>query len=563
MLSPLPGAATRVLETTGATLAIVHHARAPTSVATDDHGAAVAAGIGLDAARCLADWRTGRRVEFSGFGAVLLWDEARGLFAAADRLGFFPLCYAEERETLLVSSAAAVFRLHPLFPRRLDRLGLAGLLRTNGFVAGRTLDEGVRRLGPGATLIGVPGARCREEAAPWLLDGVPPATASSASPAAARQLGEIMAEAFAALAEPSLHGERDYAASLSGGIDSRMMVGLAVDRGIRPHVATSGLATDMEVRCAGAVARRLALPFERVDERLHEFAVFGARQAALDGGASGFGLGGIWAFAEHAAAGPPRMLNGYGVDRAVGGTGPLSADSTSARRSRDALEAWGLSASDVAALFGPGDGPDLVATLDATLDDAFEAGGRTPDERAIAFEWAHRVRYQAGAVLHPISFGSWPVQPLLSSSVLAAVLGLGPAALRGRGLQKALLCLRWPHLARLPLDRNGWDDTPLLPRPWHRWLRKWKKRRARRAANRPERRRYYRIYDLNGAHWLPLREQEVDRRASLPSPLDAATIAHLLPAPPAPLPYTHDAIIETSGARTLLGYLLWNAHSQT
>jgi hypothetical protein len=84
-----------------------------------------------------------------------------------------------------------------------------------------------------------------------------------------------------------------------------------------------------------------------------------------------------------------------------------------------------------------------------------------------------------------------------------------------------LLRSRFPHLARLPLDRNSWNTTPLLPTHAGRLRRAVARAaapfttRLQRAASRVERRYYHRVYDFNGPGWQKVRRLAEPHREHL------------------------------------------------
>jgi hypothetical protein len=126
-------------------------------------------------------------------------------------------------------------------------------------------------------------------------------------------------------------------------------------------------------------------------------------------------------------------------------------------------------------------------------------------------------------------------------------------------MQDTLLRTRFPHLSAIPVDYNDNDPRPLL---WP--LRAKREARARRAARRKlgiDRRRYYPIYDFNGAPGVAVRELAEPLRPLGEALFDPAALARELPPPGVPYD-APDAVIDSAGAKTLLGVLLWHGRAQ-
>jgi asparagine synthase (glutamine-hydrolysing) len=177
-----------------------------------------------------------------GMFALALWDEARRqLLLARDASGMKPLHYAWHEGRWWFASEAKALLLAAGLPRRLDLDALDGLLR-RGFVPGpHTLFAGIARL---------PAGHCLAIAA----DGQP-RLASFASPVAAPAAGRLRTAAagtasagvatfggagdslaaelrrrLAAAVESHLEADVPVGASLSGGLDSSLLVALMAER---------------------------------------------------------------------------------------------------------------------------------------------------------------------------------------------------------------------------------------------------------------------------------------------------------------------------------------------
>lgn len=258
-----------------------------------------AEGIALLAGEALADpdgtrvtarslrarWRGPERTTpeaFDGYhaGVVLGTDGSAAL--GADLLGLYPLYYAALGDVLLVGSSPEPFRHHPSFRAALDPVGLTGILLTNGLVGGRTLWQGVRRVGAGQILVRRPDGSVRE-----VLQYSLPCSDLHFGRSFEEQVAvadEVIRDALRRLSPPG----RPHGILLSGGLDSRLLAGYLSRQGTPLVALTQGREGDIELACARGVAESLGLEHRVVevdDARLPEFAV---RHAKWDHLASGF-----------------------------------------------------------------------------------------------------------------------------------------------------------------------------------------------------------------------------------------------------------------------------------
>ena len=121
--------------------------------------------------------------------------------------------------------------------------------------------------------------------------------------------------------------------------------------------------------------------------------------------------------------------------------------------------------------------------------------------------------------------------------------------------QDAVLCRYFPQLAQLPLDRNSYTATPLQPRLRYLILRSvWQ--RFGRQSPRLENRRYYRLYDINGPGWLAVRREAEQSRSLAYEWFDQKLLDTILPPPDVPIS-SKNAITDTSGLKSILGFMLW------
>jgi asparagine synthase (glutamine-hydrolysing) len=178
----------------------------------------------------------------AGMFALALWDEGRRrLFLARDRSGMKPLLYVRHEGRWWFASEAKALLLATSLPRRLDAAALDGLLRL-GFVPGRrTLFEGIARLPAGHCMaLGQDGEARPEPFAPRPRGGVEGPGGGGPMSEAGRETGRSVGRAAGLAAElrrrlgaavdSHLAADVPVGASLSGGLDSSLLVGLMAER---------------------------------------------------------------------------------------------------------------------------------------------------------------------------------------------------------------------------------------------------------------------------------------------------------------------------------------------
>lgn len=184
---------------------------------------------------------------------ALLWhDAATGtLTAMPDHLGRLRFYVAEAPEGLYVGTSPVA--LARAARRGVDAVAAWELLATGVIYEDRSPFQGVRRLAGGKRYRFIGGRVVGEDEAPRVppRDGRPEAT-----------VRDIAAACRAAVAE--WFSDVRPLPDLTGGLDSRLVVGFLLEAGIRFDVTVTGDADDPDVRAAAALARRLGLDLRRV-----------------------------------------------------------------------------------------------------------------------------------------------------------------------------------------------------------------------------------------------------------------------------------------------------------
>jgi hypothetical protein len=187
-------------------------------------------------------------------------------------------------------------------------------------------------------------------------------------------------------------------------------------------------------------------------------------------------------------------------------------------------------------------------------------------QRGWRFQLAHSERLYIGSYAWRLSFGAWPVLPVLDRRLLDTVGQLG-AALAGRGAQDEILRSRFPAIARIPVVRNNSRiDRPVLASlPERLAWRLVERSRATlplrttlRALRRRRERRYnYFLYDFSGPGWREIRERAEGERDRVSHLFVMEEFDRFLP-PPAERVEVDDGIVDIHGRKLLVGLLLWS-----
>ena len=483
------------------------------------------------------------------------------LLVGADLLGLLPVHYWTDGRVVLVGSSVDSFRHHPSFRETLDLEGLAGLLLLGHAFGGRSLARGVRRLGAGHLLRSSLATGPRE---------IPQYRVTPNASLYDLPFSAQCDLAFQAL-DRAVRRHASHAATamlLSGGRDSRMLAGLLARNGKHVQAITLGRADDIESRCAVGVARALHFRQQQVDILPAEYPAAAERMARWEHVESGFHYCDPWALPPRLGGAPGPLVSGLVMDAILGGshiawaheprTGALGFEPFFARANRLAF-----SPAAIEQLLADPRGRDVVWSVLGEIRTAFEGLADTPARRAWCFDLYHRQRFYVGRAAWAWSFGAWPVLPAVDRGLLETCAGLPAASLADRRLQDAILCEELPALAELPLDRNGFDSSPLQPR-----LRSLAvdhlRRRARRLGLLPaptlerdwDRLYFYRAFAIQSRGWATVRNHAEPHRERLYSVLGAEPLRRALPAPDVPIA-TDDMILDSARSKLLLGLILW------
>lgn len=547
---------------------------APVSAAVDADGGGVVWGEAIGAPGALrvgaAELRRAWREPgppppepWDGFYAAIAWRRNGPLVTGGDLLGLYPIYYYGTANLLLVGSSPRLFTYHPAFQARLNPVGLVGILLTAGLIDGETLWSGVRRLSPGHLLV-------------WRRGEPPREMRQYQIPVSDRYFGlpfsthvELLHDRFVeAVARHAVAGQR-HGLLLSGGRDSRLLAGCLV-RGARECAAlTLGLPRDFDAQCARQVARRLGIEHTIQADAVDQYPRFAELQVSWEHLANGMSSLYTWGIHHHLRGLAATVVAAYSFDPILGGSTLLwghdaATKTASFTRFFARLNRYGIPTELLRRLLRDDAAGQLVDESIERARDTYQALPGLEFQRGLLFYAHHRLRFHAGGTPWRLSFGAWPVLPVLDRGLLEAIGGMPVASLAERRAQDELLRSRFPDLARLPLDRNSSNTEPLSPPLWRRALRTVVKRLGAVpgvptavTGPRTERRRYYRLYDINGAGWRAVRREAEPYREGVAHLMREDVLHNVLGSPDTEVSL-HDPIVDSSGLKLLLGLLLWS-----
>ena len=544
---------------------------APISVAFDGARATMvwgdaisSSGERLDAAALRRERDADPLASWDGFHLAVDLTESDNLVASVDPLGLLPLYHWRGRDAALVGTSVDLFRAHPAFDAGLDAKGVVGLMLTNGQVAGRTLWEGVRRLGVRKQLR-IRRGRSDEIDHIDLPGDVDPVLAGMPIEGHVELMGQVLESAF----RRHFRKNESHGILLSGGLDSRQIGGFLVDLGLPVQAMTFGLDGDMEMRCARKVASALGIPrySGEISPAAHPEAA--ASLARHEGLAAGFCNVLEWGMVPLLEGMPSRLALGHVFDGVVGGIHiPWAFDPATCEYALDTVfrrfNRWAFSPDSLREVLVP----EARPLVDEVMDDvrrSWEAAAIPPNLKAWHFDLATRQRFHVGSAVWPMSFKAWPMSPVFDRDVLRAAATMPASSIGGRRLQIELLLARHPKLARIPLDRNAFDDLPLCPSLEDRVRAKLAGKLRRILARAPdgpwnrESRFYYRTYDFDSPGWSAIRRAHDSSRRFVPGIVRREAIDRFLPAPDRPLE-AEDRIIDSSRAKMMLGLGMAGRH---
>lgn len=574
LIAPVAGLVTDGFGTSDLQVIWAAHESAPITWEVDPAGAAVIWGEAIaenSAARANAHqlrqtWQGDDYQSFpafDGFYAAIAYQPRIGLIVGADRMGLFPVYYYTRSEVILAASSPELFRYHPLFQPQFNPAGLVGILLTNGLFAGQTLWQGVLRLGVGCLLI-CPLETAPREVSQTQLPG-DLQTDKYRTLSLAEQL-ELLGETIErSLARHAPTGQQ-YTLMLSGGLDSRMLAGYLNRQQSDCVALTLGISTDIEMQCARRVANQLGLKHYPIAISPHQYSTYLEQSTRWEHLANGFNWVMNWGNYTHLRQLAPRVITGHSLDAVVGGPLPIlrtkadipSFDLFFTR----GINNWGIQPEILSRLCRREVFGDIVPEIYQQIRMRYESYAEDDMRRIWLFELYHQQRFHIGSAAWQLTCGAWSVLLSLDRQLMETTMSLPMQTLRNRYAQKQLLCTQFPMLAQLPLDRNEFNTQPLLlTKPYQKLAQlhflqsKWQ-RLLRKLGY--DRRYYYRICDFNNLGWRSIRQQASQHQDQVGTFFDQTVLKEILPPPEKRVQFKQDAIIEASGLKALIGFILWS-----
>lgn len=488
---------------------------------------------------------------FDGFHMVARIDPSRDeLLLGADILGTFPVYFATRGDVVVASTRPDVLLGHPCVDGTIDPVGLAGILHSCGLVGVRTLHRGVSRLPPRKV------ALLRPHLAPVYRSQKPLRPAGEdlrrCAEAGTDELVEFLQERASRHMTALLGSGGRHGLLLSGGLDSRMVAGLARQMGLSPRCLTFGSVGEIENATAAIVARTLGWPRKRMTEPVEQYPdiAHGILRRELLSNGLGFSFGPILQDPSFLGDFGDRLLAGFQLDYLASGCWTWANPEQWLRK--------GFTIDEMDSLGSVRPLGQAWRELSSSLRELY---ARHDDEVEYVLALDHRARFHVGSNLWRSAHGAWPATPALCRGFATAWMSLPPRAFTERRTQQAFVLRHFPDLARIPLDRNDLSWFTIDPRgPSFRHLIELRLRRKLAHTLGLDPRYYVNTYDLGTPHWNVLRERAEPGREALKELVDPAALDRLLPPPGAIVPLDRGAPIPSAAPRKILIGLMTLLH---
>ncbi len=497
---------------------------------------------------------------FNGFFSAVRYSQLNGISIWGDFLGIYPIYYYSKKDFFLAASSPELFRHYPDFKIELDPEGLVSILLTMHIFDGHTLLKGVKRLGAGNILAWKSGKESQEHNQ----YKIQVSSKYFSLPFSAHV--DILNDKIEQVIARHTSGGSKYSVLLSGGLDSRILAAYLNKMNLDVNVLTFGDSSDIEMRCASAVAKQLGIRQKAIKMESDHYPLCADLQSRWEHVSNGFNNILSWNINSDTTDFEHHVVLGHSLDAVIGTSYINWAYSPSQRKmSFDSffsnINKWGFGIDTIKKLFRSNVFPlDIVEENINCIKNTYNSFSDLESHRAWCFNLYNRQRYHVGNFAWATSFISWPVMPALDKQLLETAASMPASSIAERRAELELLCSRFPKLANLPIDRNSFDVTPLRPRVrylvaqniynklhLHYFARNGK----------AEHRFYYRIYDFNGPGWIAIRRNAEPYRKKLYNIFNKDTLNEILPGPDVRMKFD-DGIVEPSGLKSLIGLMLWS-----
>lgn len=448
---------------------------------------------------------------YSGLYAWMVFSGSGLMTLGADPLGIFPVYYFEELGAFGVATGLSALRAHPFYDVTIDKFGLARYLIEGGSVGERTLECSGRRLGVGESL----AYDCRTGRLECLRH--PLGRLEEFAIGDERDVVELSVEATCCAFDRHAR-ESPGICLLSGGLDSRHLLGLAVERGMRPHCLTLGRSMDYDSEYARRVARSVGCSWESVDDDLSDPYALVEEELGLQSLGGGFSSVSMEAGFRSHLVNHRRCLSGLFLDLQYS---PYDLKDESF--SRDSFEYsfvnWinrnGVPLQVLRELALPGEMREAVEEAVNAIRQDWEAIEGEGDDRIQRTIWRFRARPHNGGYAWKAAFHSWPVLPGLDLRLAHTFESLPGDWRKGRCLQRETLRAINPALARIPLVGLKNRPRPIVENWRYRMEDEvFHLRRRVKGFRRKDLHRFPRILKVDAPMWETVREWAANRRSA-------------------------------------------------
>jgi hypothetical protein len=362
----------------------------------------------------------------------------------SDWTGSIPVFHAsDERRSIVSTLEPVVVAAAGLGSGDISPVGLASLLNHAYFVGTTTLFRSMSTL--------------RLDAVTTWTDGslsVVPVDSVQASDArwtvAWDDLIEEMDDLFTRAIRESLRAQPAWTLPLSGGLDSRLIAAVARREGVPLRAVTYGPRGWPDVAYAEAVARRLAIPWRRIELGTDYLSRYSSPWADWFG--SSLHFHGMYQFPLAEALGTPvgPITTGFTGDP-LGGAQTATMMAGERSIASRLLGKWrAFSRDEVRRLLGTPTADEAFEAIDADLEAQERAAAGADFQRMwMLFQRNHVARF---STYQPAMYDYWGGVgcPFSDTSLARFTMSLPRAALDHRRLQLDVLRTKWPEMAALP-----------------------------------------------------------------------------------------------------------------
>lgn len=499
---------------------------------------------------------------YDGYYLALNYSTEKGLIAGGDILGLFPIYYYTDNEILLIGSSPELFKYHDCFEPKLSIEGLTGMLMTMHSVEGLTLWKNVHRLKAGYLLADDINTQIREVKQYSL-----PLSQKYYGLPFSKQI-ELIHQKLGEAVERHAPAGQKYSFLFSGGLDSRMLGGYLKNRKKDITAITLGKTSDKEMKIAKKVMKSFSFQHDCINISFDEYARGANLSAKWEHGLHGFNTISVWnlkGILERKES--IKVISGIIHDSILGSSiynniGYSDDLETDFSKLFSSVNRWGVPYKSIVELISNSTNNSLPKVIKIKLKEQFYNYSESDYERRIwLFELFNRARFHLGGYIWKMSFGAWPVIPIIDSTLLEIICGVPQAIKVNRRAQRELVKTYFPVLARLPLDHNSKQSDQLIP-TWN-FLLKRKIKNSRifnnRIANafKADRKKtlyYPRTMNIDNAGWKNIRKEAESARSLTSNIFDQNKLSQLLPKPNEEI---GKRLEDVSGLKTLLGFMLW------